>query len=78
MLCTQGDLALQMVGYGQLHKQVLKKEWEAFYVNYDLLQHMLQRYIDSPGQTRIYEATLSLSNLRRRFHYARVPASISR
>ncbi len=39
-----------MVGYGQMHKQMLKKEWESYYVNYDLLQHMLQRYIDSPGQ----------------------------
>jgi hypothetical protein len=39
-----------MVGYGQMHKQMLRKEWETFYVNYDLLQRMLQRYIESPGQ----------------------------
>jgi hypothetical protein len=45
-----GQSAVQMVGYGHMHKQMLKKEWEAFYVNYDLLQHMLQRYIESPGQ----------------------------
>jgi hypothetical protein len=38
-----------MVGYGQMHKQTWRKEWAAFYVDYDLLQRMLQNFIDFPG-----------------------------
>ena len=45
-----------MVGYGQMHKQTLRKEWAAFYVDYDLLQRMLQNFIDFPGQMRAAES----------------------
>jgi hypothetical protein len=38
-----------MVGYGEAHKLLLRKEWEAYYVDYDLLQRMLQQYLDCPG-----------------------------
>ena len=44
-----------MVGYGQMHKQTMRKEWAAFYVDYDLLQLMLQHFIDFPGQMRALE-----------------------
>lgn len=40
-----------MVGYGEMHKQMLRKDWESFYVDYDLLQRMLQNFIDCPGLT---------------------------
>ena len=40
---------LTMVGYGEAHKLLLRKEWEAYYVDYDLLQRMLQQYLDCPG-----------------------------
>lgn len=39
-----------MVGYGEAHKLLLRKEWEAYYVDYDVLQRMLQQYLDCPGQ----------------------------
>ena len=39
-----------MVGYGDAHKLLLRKEWEAYYVDYDVLQRMLQQYLDCPGQ----------------------------
>ena len=73
-----------MVGYGQMHKQALRKEWAAFYVDYDLLQRMLQNFIDFPGHVRALGASrvvaveMLRSHVARLLHHARVPASVPR
>jgi len=46
-----------MVGYGEMHKQMLRKDWESFYVDYDLLQRMLQNFIDCPGDATVVTIT---------------------
>ena len=46
-----------MVGYGEMHKQMLRKDWESFYVDYDLLQRMLQNFIDCPGDATVLTIT---------------------